>query len=92
MTWYRKLPISIEAIQWKGDNSTDVAAFTSGKWYPDDGRREEGITALVYDELHSTWVGMHDGDWVIKGIQGEFYPCRDDVFRTTYERLPGEDS
>ncbi|MFF9309907.1 hypothetical protein ACF1BS_03260 [Streptomyces sp. NPDC014748] len=30
-----------------------------------------------------------DGDWIIKGVAGEFYPCRDDIFRATYEAVAG---
>lgn len=44
-----------------------------------------GITAQVYDKLHDTWVGVRTGHWVIEGIQGEFYPCADDVLRATYD-------
>jgi hypothetical protein len=41
--------------------------------------------AQVYDKLHSTWVFVYTGDWIIKGIRGEFYPCRPDVFAESYE-------
>ena len=33
---------------------------------------------------------MSDGDWIIKGVAGEFYPCRDDIFRQTYEEAEDE--
>lgn len=39
----------------------------------------------VYDRLHSGWILFEPGDWIIKGIKGEFYPCKADVFEATYE-------
>jgi hypothetical protein len=30
-------------------------------------------------------MNVSDGDWIIKGVKGEFYPCKDDIFQTTYE-------
>jgi hypothetical protein len=36
------------------------------------------ITAAVYDQLHETWVGVKDGQWIMCGTKGEFYPCEDD--------------
>jgi len=43
----------------------------------------------VYDELHRTWVKFDVGDWIIKGIKGEFYPCKPDIFEQTYEEVKG---
>jgi hypothetical protein len=42
--------------------------------------------AYVYDKLHSN-VGVKVGDWIIKGVQGEFYPCKPDVFIETYDSI-----
>lgn len=39
----------------------------------------------VYDKLHDTWVKVAPGQWVIRGVQGETYPCADDVLRATYD-------
>lgn len=50
-------------------------------------RRDEGWDAVVYDSLHGTWVNVRENDWIIRGVQGEFYPCRADVFEQTYERV-----
>lgn len=51
-------------------------------------RALSGYTAVVWDDLHGTWVNVSTGDWIIKGVQGEFYPCRPDVFRDTYDAVP----
>lgn len=48
-------------------------------------RIKDGYTAVVWDKLHDCWVNVATGDWIIKGVQGEFYPCRAEVFAETYE-------
>lgn len=86
---YRKKPVEIEAVQWTGDNFRELDRFTVGMFRtvePEDRGDDPGITAEVFDKLHSTWVGVKDGQWVICGVQGEFYPCDPDVLSQTYER------
>jgi hypothetical protein len=90
---FRKRPVEIEAMQWTGRNLAEMKEFAPSVFSPNDPEdrpEDPDITAEVYDNLHSTWVGVHDGDWVIRGIRGEFYPCRPDVFAETYEPV-GED-
>lgn len=87
---FRKKPIVITAIQWTGDNEPEVCLFADGNFeaLPDEDRAnsdDPAATAQVYDRLHSTWVLVQTGDWILRGIQGEFYPCRSDVFDATYE-------
>lgn len=87
---FRKKPVEIEAVQWTGDNFRTVYNFTDWRFdtlHPDDRDDDPDATAQVFDELHSTWVLVYDGDWIIKGIKGEFYPCRDEVFQETYEAV-----
>lgn len=89
-TKFRKKPVEIEAVQWTGHNADEVEAFAPGKWWtvePEDAVEDPDITAEVYDELHSTWVGMKTGQWVIRGVKGEFYPIAEDVLAETYERV-----
>lgn len=87
-TRYRKRPIAIQAVQFDGTNTDQITEWTSGMFgrvYPDDRTDDPEIVATVFDQLHSTWVGVKLGDWIIRGIQGEFYPCDADVFAQTYE-------
>lgn len=100
MPKFRKKPVVIEALQWITTNAGDIKEFV-GKPIVDgvvDAMLQgecrfllpEEITGVwdlphVYDELHQTWVGVNDFDWIIRGVQGEFYPCRADVFEQTYE-------
>ena len=79
---YRKKPVVIEAIQWMGYNPTEARLFA---------RDEDGeecfdcVKPAVYDFLHDTWIPCEEGDWIIRGVQGEFYPCKPDIFEATYE-------
>lgn len=87
----RKRPVEVEAIQWTGDNIDAMFEFTGCDKFDllDEQQRRDcddpDATAAVFDILHSTWVLVLPGQWIIRGIRGEFYPCADDVFAETYE-------
>lgn len=89
---YRKKPVVIEAIKWTGDNLIELIKFMNCVIQEVDEKREymlyEGAI-LVKDVLYiKTLEGEHIasvGDWIIKGIKGEFYPCKPDVFEMTYD-------
>ncbi|MFJ4925287.1 hypothetical protein [Streptomyces sp. NPDC088736] len=84
MARYRKKPIEIEAVQWTEDVSMrTLLDFTNGLVKLNDVDRD----FHVFDRLHDTWVKFEYSDWIIKGVQGEFYPCRDDIFAATYEAV-----
>lgn len=83
---YRKLPVEIDAIQYqREDNIMAVQTFFG------DGNGRE----LLYDEPSNEYFirtlegDMHltKGDWIIKGVSGEFYPCKPDIFAKTYEAV-----
>ena len=80
---YRKKPVEITAIRWMGKIS-DLEPFFNGK----ESRRDLHITSednvLHIHTLEGT-MACPIGSWVIKGVKGEIYPCRDDVFQETYE-------
>lgn len=89
---YRKLPVVIEAIQYLGEDNSgvidEIQDFAPGKFYviaPEDRGDDPEITAEVYDYLHSTWVGVKDGDYIIKGLKGEYYPHDAALFPEAYE-------
>lgn len=89
---YRKKPVVIEAMQWTGENLDDLIEFTDHHFLDidEEDRADSGdpeATAQVFDVLHATWVLVYSGDYIIKGVQGEFYPCREDVFHDTYEAV-----
>lgn len=78
---YRKKPIIIEAIEWTGDNFVDVDEFITDEHetYP-----AKGIVKIPTPE------GIMEasiGDFIIKGVSGEFYPCKPDIFQKTYDEV-----
>lgn len=92
MPRFRKKPVEVDAVQWTGTNAQEVNLFARGgagfDVLSDEDRgncNDPQATAMVYDVLHSTWVLVRTGDYIIRGIQGELYPCRTDVFEATYE-------
>ena len=92
---FRKIPVEIEAIQFTGTNWRKISPFVGQMEFNGEkiwkfqpvGDGENGVIAEVWDELHDTWVGVKAGQWIIKGVKGEFYPCDDEVFQKTYEEL-----
>jgi hypothetical protein len=86
---YRKKPIVIEAIQFNGKNFSEISEFSSGK--AKQIIAYEGNTPIETDFINiNTLEGVMTaikGDFIIKGIQGEFYPCKPDIFEQTYEKI-----
>lgn len=77
---YKKKPIVIEAIQFTGENTAIVDNFIGD--FPHKILPENGIIIIT------TLEGEHIariGDFVIKGAYGEFYPCKPDIFLSTYD-------
>ncbi len=82
MSKYRKKPIVIEAIQWTGDNLNDIC-----KLFPDFRLKytlSDGALG-IYTLEGIMWASK--GDYIIQGIQDEFYPCKPDIFKETYEEV-----
>ena len=86
---FRKIPVEVQATQWTGENWEELIDFTDNKFdYAHFGLCEDNTRrAGVYDELHTTWVQLTIGDYIIRGIAGEFYPCNEAVFLKTYEKI-----
>ena len=78
MAKYRKKPIMIEAEQ---TMINQPLPFLGEARYRD----HSVYGGEVFDIAHRTWDGFKMGDWIIKGVMGEFYPCEPHVFEETYE-------
>lgn len=86
---FRKKPIVIEAIQYDGIESVNEMR---SKWPDFYKSSENSFKSEISDYvlLIETLEGIHTahrGDWIIKGIKGEFYPCKSNVFEMTYEKV-----
>lgn len=88
-TRYRKKPVVIEAMRLHAASMWDVLAWCGSaggaEIVPDP---NGGATTLQIATLEGV-MSAQMGDYVIRGVQGEFYPCKPDVFRATYERADG---
>ena len=86
---YRKKPVVIEAIQWTG-NTTEIKEFCGNNcsYNVEDSAWKVG-KGIPHEELviHTLEGEMKASrnDYIIKGVNGEFYPCKPDVFEKTYE-------
>lgn len=95
MPMFRKKPVVIEAKLYTGepDSNREIIDWTWGSRTPAymDQREAPGDSQRQYKCLSiNTLEGTHwvsPGDWVIKGVQGEFYPIKSDIFAATYEAV-----
>ena len=101
--YYRKKPVVVEAMQLVGTNAETHAVYqwieanTQGSFDP---LTEEipasgvSIDPATGDFLIATLEGVMQakpGDWIIRGVQGEFYPIKSDIFEATYERVDDDE-
>ena len=75
----RKIPVVVDGEQWTGQNQAVIEAFVGN--YLDS---NEGI---LYIPTLEGRMEASAGDWIIRGVKGEFYPCKPDIFAETYEVL-----
>jgi len=90
MTAFRKKPVVIEAKQFTGlDSYLGIVEWMKkcGDTHAlaDEVRYETPI--MLIHTLEGT-MAANPGDWIIRGVQGEFYPCKDSIFHETYEETP----
>ncbi len=96
MSKYRKKPVVIEAVQLTWPAWSDVCEFIGpfpqgmrGVYARHDGSVSDVATdhiGLLIPTLEGTMLAVQD-DWIIRGIQGELYPCKPDIFAATYEAV-----
>lgn len=76
---YKKKPVVIEAIQWNGSNTQEVLDFCKGNCV--ERAKEAYLYIITLEGGHIASIG----DYIIKGMLGEFYPCKPNIFEKTYE-------
>lgn len=92
MAKYRKKPVVIEAFQYDGDLSGKDGYYVP-KWAVkafEDGVIKFKDAGDMYIETLEGDMQAHVGDWVIKGVKGELFPCKPDVFEMTFELIEDE--
>lgn len=77
---YRKKPVEIEAVQWTGENLEEIEEFAKGALV------HRGPVNIAISMLEGL-MRASKGDYIIKGIAGEFYQCKPDIFKATYEEV-----
>lgn len=84
-TKYRKVPVEIEAMQYTLETRDEIIAW-SGCMHTQIGDfGEEYETENLKIRTLEGVMLLKPGNWLIKGVEGEFYPCADSIFRRTYE-------
>jgi hypothetical protein len=82
---FRKKPVEIEAVEWDGKAST--ADQFLGKKGTNWEYAEYMINAPILIYTLEGKMRCEIGDWIIKGVKGEFYSCKPDIFEMTYEAV-----
>ncbi|WP_277293948.1 hypothetical protein [Streptococcus hyointestinalis] len=77
MAKYKKKPVVIEAIRFTGSNYEEIREFIGKNTLCSD-------LSIVIPTLEGDMIAQK-GDYIIKGVKGEFYPCKPDIFAETYE-------
>ncbi len=82
---YRKKPVEVEVVRYDG---TDTAA----RWINDNGGNsfQDRNNRFLIRTLEGDMCA-DAGDWIIRGVKGEFYPCKPDIFEATYEAVKDND-
>lgn len=86
---YRKKPVVIEAKQLTGSKVGDSIAAWCGGYYTERVKPSDStdvVRSIAIPTLEGTMVA-DCGDWIIRGVKGEFYPCKPDIFDATYDEV-----
>lgn len=77
---FRKKPVIIEAVQWTGKNPTEIILFCKGR-----NGDIEILDGAIYIRTLEGIMRADANDYIIAGVQGELYPCKEEIFLATYE-------
>lgn len=81
---FRKKPVEIQAVQWDGNLQTAMNFITEEFSVEDDTRN-------LYIATLEGEMECRIGDWIIRGVENEYYPCKDSIFKATYEPVEETD-
>jgi hypothetical protein len=97
VTTYRKKPVEVEARQWGGtaEGATQIINWVLNGGgtarYHDDALPFGLSDGIAINTLEGTMMALPH-DWIIRGVEGEFYPCKPDIFDATYEWVSQEET
>lgn len=77
---YRKKPMVVDTIQYDGTNQKEIEEWTNYYAFEKQGR------GFVVETLEG-FIHISKGDWVVRGIKGEYWPVKPDIFALTYEEV-----
>ena len=80
---YRKKPVVVEAIEWKGSDPFGPHEGEVFDFYEDAVIHHSSNVVSVYTREGEMYANV--GDYIVKGVNGEFYPCGSEIFHLTYE-------
>lgn len=85
---FKKKPVVVEAMLFRGSSTSkaDIQRWMETGKYRVSTKHTQDTVDMVIPTLEGEMV-VSPGDWVIKGVAGEFYPCKPDIFNRTYERV-----
>jgi len=83
---YRKKPVEIEAIQYIGNNVEEVEEFVGNQLLRYNNTQEENDYSLGIPTLEGI-MKASVGDYIIRGVRNEFYPCKPEIFRIIYDEV-----
>jgi len=92
MPKYRKKPVVIDAVQFDGSNFNEIYRWavihnkSERKFF--ESRRDNTMGILTKEGM----MTANQGDYIIRRVNGEFYPCKPDIFETTYEKVDEQES
>ena len=88
---FRKKPIVIDAVQWNGKNFDEIMNFMQyfhgNKFNYENAEEQAYKTKQLTIQTDEGLMTASLNDWIVKGVKGEFYPCKPDVFELTYEKI-----
>lgn len=87
--YYRKLPVVIQAIMWDGTNYDELCEKLLN--FKDFSEYRPDVNYLYISTLEGV-MQASIGDFIVRGVNGEFYPCKNDIFLKTYEKVPEEEA
>lgn len=87
---FRKKPVVIDAVRFTGVNSERMHEISQFAGYTPEVRDIDNVLHLVIPTLEGDHLAR-PGDWIIKGVAGELYPCKPEIFSATYDAVGGDE-